>query len=126
MRFAIVFALLFVTAAGHVGAGAAGALDGKSFEVKVEQGGDEQTDTLIFAEGTFDSVECRQYGFSAVPYQAEKKGDRWLFSAEAHSEKEGVARWKGTVIGDSVSGTMEWIKAGQETIHYEFSGKLGS
>lgn len=100
----------------------AGELDGSSFEVQVTGGDDSWSDTLLFANGTFDSVECRQYGFGAVQYDVEKKGDSWTFSAEASSEKEGVTHWKGTVSGNSISGTMEWTKPGQDPVVYEFSG----
>jgi hypothetical protein len=128
VHFAIVLVSLFAAAfAVFAGTETAGALDGKSFTVTMtEQGGEEQPDTLIFADGTFDSVACREYGFGAAPYQAEKKGDAWTFSAETRSEEEGVARWKGTVTGETVEGTMEWLKPGQDAIRYEFSGSLES
>jgi hypothetical protein len=108
---------------------AAAPFDGKSYEIKlVEVGsGKEQTDRLIFEGGTFDSVECRQYGFAKVPYEAsqdDEDDEVWTFHAEARSEKEGLARWKGVVSGDRLKGTMEWIKDGQEPIRYEFRGSV--
>lgn len=104
----------------------AGALDGRRFAVEVTDGHETLPDTLIFENGTFDSVECRQYGFGAVEYHATKKGDSWTFSAQATSEKEGVARWEGIVDGDSISGSMVWSKAGQDPVRYEYEGKAGS
>jgi len=116
--------LALVLSAGVV---CAGGLDGKTFEVSIaEAGGEAGPDTLIFKDGMFDSVECRQYGFGPAAYEAAKEGDGWGFSVSTSSEKEGVAHWKGTVSGDSISGTMEWVKPGQDAITYEFSGKLKS
>lgn len=104
----------------------AGPLDGKTFEVMVidQSSGEETADTLLFANGTFDSVACRQYGFGKAPYEATQEGETWTFTAEAVSPEEGTTTWVGTISGDAIEGTMEWAKSGQNPMHYEFAGAL--
>jgi len=102
-------------------------LDGKTFEVKVsEQGqdGEPTADELIFKEGTFFSTDCEQYGFRATPYKATAEGDKTMFESTLMSKKEGKADWKGTVDGNSITGTFVWSKEGQDPIKYEFQGNL--
>ncbi len=122
-----VIAALALAASALAGPQVAGALlDGKTFEIRlVEQDKSEpQRDSLIFAEGTFDSTGCRQYGFARTPYTVERKGEAWHFAAEAKSEKEGTNRWKGIVSGNHIAGTLVWSKPGQATINYTFTGEI--
>ena len=99
------------------------ALDGLSFSIQTaDSAGEEGPDTLLFVDGTFESTDCRQWGFTAAPYTATDADGTVSFSAEAASESEGTASWTGTITGDQISGTMVWSKEGQEPITYTFSG----
>jgi len=64
-------------------------LDGKTFEVKVSEQGQDgapTADELIFKEGTFFSTDCEQYGFSAASYKATVEGNITMFESTLVSE----------------------------------------
>lgn len=127
MRKSSVLALSVVMLAVLAIPASAGGLDGKTFTVtSTDPSGETSDDTLVFADGTFDSLACHEWGFGKGPYTVEKSDDGWTFSAVTTSETEGEAHWHGTVSGDAISGTMTWSKPGQDPIVYEFSGTLGS
>jgi hypothetical protein len=106
-------------------ADAKGVLDGKTFVGETgEKGGKTgaaktEKDTLHFANGKFHSVACDPYGFTEAPYTATTAADGSVqWTSEATSSKEGKILWKGTVKGDSLTGTFTWTKAGQAPIEY--------
>jgi len=101
-------------------------LDGKTFIVDFsEKGKTESTkDTLVFADGTFRSVGCDQYGFTAAPYTATEEGEQVGFTASATSDTEGTMDWTGTVSGETIEGEVTWAKEGQDAIDYEYTGTL--
>lgn len=101
-------------------------LDGRTFIVDFSEKGKTESskDTLVFADGTFRSVGCDQYGFTAAPYTATEEGEQVGFTASAMSETEGKMDWTGTVAGDGIEGEVTWAKGGQDAIDYEFTGTL--
>ncbi|MFZ5478161.1 MAG: hypothetical protein ACOZNI_15450 [Myxococcota bacterium] len=100
----------------------AGPLDGKTFAVTlVDPAKKADPDTLVFASDTFESTMCKPYGFATAKYAVGKDG---VVTVEATSPTEGTARWSLTVTGEHVSGTMDWVKAGQATVRYVVSGDL--
>lgn len=107
---------------------AAGALDDRTYSVEMGEAGKEegQEDTLIFHAGTFRSVACDPYGFTAAPYQATEEDGTISFSAEATSETEGRMVWQGKAAGNSITGTAVWDKEGQDSIEYWFRGELAA
>lgn len=122
MRYLLVLGLAVLFLVSPVVA-ASGALDGSVFTVSMaEQGGEAQADTLTFADGTFHSSACDQYGFAAAAYETTDADGAISFEATATSATEGENRWTGTVSGDAIRGTLVWSKAGQDPITYEFSG----
>lgn len=126
VRKVLVFALFMFAATGLVLA-AAGALDGKTFEVSNGEKGKPATaekDTLTFADGKFHSGGCDKYGFTATDYSTAKSGDTFSFMVMTKSEKEGSIHWMGTVKGDAIDGTYVWSKPGQKDIEYWFKGTI--
>jgi hypothetical protein len=105
----------------------AGLLDGKTYQVELQgKDGEDISDTLIFQRGTFDSTACRQYGFSAVPYQATRQDDGSIkFQALAKSG-EASNQWNGVVKGDSIEGTVSMKKPGGEACDCSFKGSVGA
>ena len=101
-------------------------LDGATFVgTMVEQGktkGD--PDQLVFKDGKFRSTACDAYGFTETPYTTAVSDVDTRFEAVATSPKEGTMTWKGTVKGNTVEGTADWVKKGQADMHYTFKGKL--
>lgn len=103
---------------------AAGLLDGKSFHLEIA---DQATQSCsrehaIFLKGQFESMECRQYGFTRTAYRAHAAGDSTVFDAVSQSPAEGTNTWRGVVKGKSVHGTLRWEKAGQKPVTYHFKG----
>lgn len=98
-----------------------GALDGRTYIGKlVDNGKESPEDQLIFADGTFRSLGCDEYGFMATPYSATATGDATTFDAVSTSEKEGKMTWHGVVKGETLTGTALWEKAGQASIEYTY------
>ncbi|HET6267555.1 MAG TPA: hypothetical protein VFG11_07545 [Acidobacteriota bacterium] len=125
-RSTTIFLVLAFLTAGLALYGAAGLLDGKTFDGLSGMTGKEAADkdTLSFADGKLHSSSCDQYGFKPSDYTAHKDEDKIKFESTSDSEKEGKIVWKGTVTGDSIEGTMVWSKSGQKDIEYWFKGSL--
>jgi hypothetical protein len=110
-------------AAEAVAEAATVSLDGKTFDVKAVTKDGEGPDTLIFTDGTFESTDCRQYGFGPAKYTATGEGTV-AFTVTTTSEKEGKIAWTGKVDSDAISGSAVWSKDGQADITYTFSGSI--
>lgn len=93
-------------------------LDGRTFQTRIVRasiagGGDEgqqEADKLVFSEGMFWSLLCRDFNFADAPYWVRRDGDRVHFQVELKSPTDGVMLWKGTIRGDTLEGTMRWTK----------------
>jgi hypothetical protein len=125
-RLFLVFVLAIVGVSGFAIAAEKGALDGKNYvgesgEVGKTTG---DKDELVFADGTFRSTACDQYGFKAVPYTTTQEGDSINFVAHATSEKVVEIHWTGKVTGENCEAKLVWSKAGQKDIEYWFKGTL--
>lgn len=105
---------------------AAGALDGKTFAIVSKSSEGETKDSLTFKDGTFDSLDCQQWGFTAASYVATPEGAGHKFVVTTKSEKEGQMVWEGTVDGDKISGKTVWTKEGQAPIEYTFEGAVAA
>jgi hypothetical protein len=105
---------------------AGGVLDGKTFSGEFIENGNKSAgkDQLVFADGTFHSVECQQYGFVAVPYRTTAAGDAITFDAIATSAKEGKMTWHGVADGETITGTALWEKEGQASIAYTYTATI--
>ena len=62
-----------------------------------------------------------KWGFFATEYTYNVKDGN--FSCFMTSEKEGKMTWKGKVEDNKFSGTILWVKAGQDDITMPFSGQ---
>src|SRR5436309_577530 len=107
----------------------AAGVEGK-FMVKVEP--DEDTrkagekdyeDTLTITTAKFVSEACKKHGFGETTYDEDsRRFGPATFVAEATSEKEGKAKWSGTVTVNEISGEMTWTKKDGTQLHYTFKG----
>ena len=91
-------------------------LDGRRFDgIVLERGktaGD--ADTLLFEAGRFRSVACDRYGYGDGAYSARADVDGVAFEAETESPKYGKLRWRGTVRGARLDGTLTMLRDGRE------------
>lgn len=126
--FVFVLALSLSVISTNLDSALAGdSLDGKTFSIKINEhgkDGEARDDTVIFKDGKFLSKDCEQYGFGAAPYEHRAQHGVTLFITGTKSEKEGEIQWEGKVEGDNISGTMIWMKPGQEAVFYKYEGSL--
>jgi len=100
-------------------------LDGEVYEVRIsETGKDPIVDRLIFLNGSFESVECFQYGFGKTAYTTNLMGDAVIFEARTASPGEGTTSWTGVVQGSAIEGSMTWELEGKGGVTYTFAGSL--
>jgi hemoglobin len=100
-------------------ASALAAAGGGTFDVEVKEGAKHAfKDRLIVTGDTFESLECRKYGFAPARYN----GSAATFLVSAKSAKEGAVQWKGTINADQIEGTLDWTNGGK-TSKYTFTGK---
>ncbi len=123
MSVALVFAFVLVGSAAFAGMGA---LDGKTYSIKMKDPtGKEDPDDIIFANGTFDSIACHEYGFGTGPYTTEMKGANVTFKATTTSEKAGTFDWTGTVHPDGkIEGTATMKGKDGKTTVFTIMGSL--
>ena len=101
-------------------------LDGATFEGTMTEAGKSKADkdTFVFKDGKFRSTACDAYGFTETPYTAAVSDVDTRFEAVATSPKEGTMKWKGTVKGNMIEGTADWVKKGPAEMHDAFTGKM--
>jgi hypothetical protein len=89
-------------------------LDGRRFDGIVLEAGRTagDADSLIFAGGRFRSTACDRYGYGDGAYVASRDGDRIVFEAETESARYGRLRWRGTVTGARLDGTLTMLRDG--------------
>jgi hypothetical protein len=126
-------ALAIVSFAAMPLAAQTAALDGRVFVADAGEKGkaaDEKSDVITFADGTFHSSSCDQYGYSRGEYKATGSADAIAFEAQTQSEKDGRLVWKGTVRGDVIEGTFVHYRKGwllnpnPEPVEHWFKGKV--
>lgn len=90
-------------------------LDGKSFEITmVVPGEGPQKDTLVFANGKFESSACTPLGFPQwAQYESHRTADGLEFHVVTRHPSGTTIDWKGTVKGSSVEGTATRTMNGQ-------------
>lgn len=95
-------------------------LDGRSFKIETfVNGKSDGVENLVFANGKASNDQCTRYGFGEGAYTC---APDYHFAYTLTSPQEGRMDWEGKVAGDKIEGKMVWIKAGQDDIHYTFSG----
>ena len=89
-------------------------LDGRSFHGIVLEAGKTEgdADTLLFDGGRFRSTACDRYGYGDGSYTARGDGERIHFDAETESPRWGRLRWRGTITGRRLDGTLTMVRDG--------------
>jgi hypothetical protein len=96
-------------------------LDGRAFKIENYTNGKlEGTEILVFKNGKAENDSCKQWGFGDGTYTCDAD---YRFKYTLTSEKEGRMDWQGQVTGSTVTGSMVWIKSGQNDIAYTFKGE---
>ena len=106
-------------------------LDGQVFSGTVGAMGKEtrSSDTWIFEDGTFRSLQCEDCGFPRGVYQTLREGDKISFVAETPCPvTDARIVWRGTIEDGHIKGVYTWTrKRWYRTIEKEFwfEGTLG-
>jgi len=80
-------------------------------------------DTLTITANKFVSEACKRYGFGETNYDEDtRRFGPATFTAEATSEKEGKAKWTGTVTATEIQGEMIWTKKDGTELHFSYKG----
>jgi hypothetical protein len=99
-------------------------LDGKKFTVILYiQKQRDSVDTLKFENNTMTFSSARTYGFVTESLKLKEKNGNIHFVSTGKSKKNGDIVWEGTVMNDSIAGTMIWDKVLQNPVNYTFTGK---
>jgi hypothetical protein len=103
---------------------AGAALDGKSFHGKLKEVGkkDGNGDTFEFKDGQFRSTACEREGFHYGAYTVEGSGENYTFTAKVTNKKGETMDWRGTVTGDTVTGTATFTSEGKPPTGFTFEG----
>jgi hypothetical protein len=107
--------------------------EGTKWKVKVtpddeahRTGAKEFDDVLIFKGGKFTATEWfAKLGFEPVDYNEEMSpgGFTATFTAEPKSEKEGAAKWRGTISVGEMTGELTWTKKDGTVLNHLFKGE---
>lgn len=87
-------------------------LDGKSFHIDatLDNGAEGETDTLVFADGGFKSLDCEEYcAFGFSDYRTWVEGEVIHFTTVARCPTAPhTVVWHGQVVGDEITVEMSW------------------
>ena len=84
-------------------------------------------DELRFINGEFHSIRYGKKGFNNGMYTATAEADKIYFEAETVNPKQGIIKWRGIVLGDSIEVNYHWSKKGwlsDTEKDYSFNGTL--
>jgi hypothetical protein len=123
---ALLLSLIVPAAFAHV---LGDALEGK-WKVKVEPdedsrktGAKDYDDTYTFKANKFTSDSCKKQGFGETTYDEDtRRFGPATFTAESKSDKEGAAKWSGTVTVNEMTGELTITRKDGSTVHYTFKG----
>ena len=109
---------------------AASPLEGTSWPVKVtpdamaaQKGEKPFDDTLSFKDRRVTMSACVKLGFAASAYSLTRAGEAWSFATRQVSKEQGMTRWAATFTGETVTGTLLWMKPDGTSLRYTFQGK---
>ena len=104
----------------------ADAIEGTTWKIRVTPDSDGRAfdDTITFKGGKFTSVELGKRGFKETNYEDDtRQGGISNFKAVQTSDKEGEAKWSGTITAVDMRGELVVTKKDGATVHYTFQGE---
>jgi hypothetical protein len=125
MRFTNTFMSLLVIMLS-VSLARADAIEGTTWKIRATPDSDGRAldDTITFKGGKFISAELAKRGFKETNYEDDtRKGGLSNFKVVQTSDKEGEARWTGTITAVDMRGELVFTKKDGSTVHYTFQGE---
>ena len=107
----------------------ADAIEGTVWKIKVTPSDDGKAfdDTITFKGGKFISEALGKRGFKEVNYEDDtRQGGISNFKAVQTSDKEGEAKWSGTITAADMRGELVFTKKDGSTVTYTFQGERKS
>jgi hypothetical protein len=80
-------------------------------------------DTLTFQNNSMMFATAKKYGFLPESMKPKEKNGDIHFVATFKSKKNGDMIWEGTVMNDSIAGTLIWDTTVRNPVNYTFTGK---
>ena len=102
------------------------AVDGKTFTGTLVKQGENQgdPDDFVFKDGQFISTACAGFGFKPASYSLTQDGARTQFSAENKTDGGVRMVWKGTIEGDHLQATAQWMRPQQPVVEFHANANL--
>lgn len=102
------------------------AVDGKTFTGTLVKQGESQgdPDDFVFKNGQFISTACASFGFKPASYSVTQDGARTQFSAENKTDGGVRMIWKGTIEGDHLQATAQWMRPQQPVVEFHANANL--
>ena len=107
----------------------ADAIEGTTWKVRLTPDGDGKAfdDTITFKGGKFISEALTKRGFKDVNYDDDtRQGGISNFKAVQTSDKEGEAKWSGTITAADMRGQLVFTKKDGSTVTYTLQGERKS
>ena len=101
-------------------------IDGKTFTGTLVKQGEAQgdPDDFVFKDGQFISTACAGFGFKPASYIIKQEGTSMQFSAENKTDAGVRMLWKGTIEGDHLQATAQWLRPEQPVVEFHASASL--
>ena len=105
---------------------AAQPVDGKTYTGTITKGGETQgdPDDFVFKDGTFISTACAGFGFKPAAYTTKQDGKRLLFDATNETDNGVHMHWKGSIQGDHLEATADWLRPDQPIVQFHAQAGL--
>jgi hypothetical protein len=125
-RKVLLTCLLAAPLLASAAAPASPAVDGKTFTGTLVKQGENQgdPDDFVFKNGQFISTACASFGFKSASYSVTPDGTRMQFSAENKTDGGVRMIWKGTIEGDHLQATAQWIRPQQPVVEFHANANL--
>jgi hypothetical protein len=101
-------------------------VDGKTYTGTLVKQGESQgdPDDFVFKDGQFISTACASFGFKPATYSVTQDGARMQFSAENKTDAGVRMIWKGTIEGDHLQATAQWMRPQQPVVEFHAAANL--
>lgn len=101
-------------------------IDGKTYTGTLVKQGEAQgdPDDFVFKDGKFISSACAGFGFKPAAYSVKQVGKHLQFNAENKTEAGVRMIWQGTIDGDHLVATSQWLRPNQPVVEFHASASL--
>lgn len=101
-------------------------IDGKTYTGTLTKHGESQgdPDDFVFKDGKFISTACAGFGFKPANYTATQDGKQIQFTALSETDNGVRMQWKGSIEGDKLQATAQWMRPNQQPVEFRAKAAL--